>query len=52
MIHKVVGFVKSASVPPRRDCASSLVIAAYLLVRIIPKDSRALHLQLFTVPSH
>ncbi len=23
------GFVKSPSVPPRRDCASSLVIAAY-----------------------
>ena len=27
---KVDGFVKSPSVPPRRDCASSLVVTAYL----------------------
>jgi hypothetical protein len=34
-----------------RDCASSFVIAAYLYVRFIPQDSRALHLELFPVPS-
>ena len=34
-----------------RDCASSFVIAAYVYVRLIPQDSRALHLELFTVPS-
>jgi hypothetical protein len=33
------GFVKSPS-------------AAYFYVRLIPQDSRALHLELFTVPSH
>jgi hypothetical protein len=32
-------------------CASSLVIAAYFYVRLIPQDSLALHLELFTVPS-
>jgi hypothetical protein len=32
-------------------CASSFVIAAYVYVRLIPQDSRALHLELFTVPS-
>jgi hypothetical protein len=32
-------------------CASSFVIAAYFYVRLIPQDSRALHLELFTVPS-
>jgi hypothetical protein len=32
-------------------CASSLVTAAYWKVRLIPKDSRALHLELFPVPS-
>jgi hypothetical protein len=30
-------------------CASSLVIPTYFKVRLIPKDSRALHLDLFTV---
>ena len=34
-----------------RDCASSFVTAAYFSVRLIPQDSRALHLKLFTVPS-
>jgi hypothetical protein len=34
-----------------RRCASSFVIAAYFYVRLIPQDSRALHLELFTVPS-
>ena len=34
-----------------RRCASSCVIAAYFYVRLIPQDSRALHLELFTVPS-
>jgi hypothetical protein len=34
-----------------RRCASSFVIAAYFYVRLISKDSRALHLKLFTVPS-
>jgi len=32
-----------------RRCASPFVIAAYFSVRLIPQDSRALHLQL--VPS-
>jgi hypothetical protein len=32
-------------------CASSFVIAAYFSLRVIPQDSRALHLELFTVPS-
>jgi hypothetical protein len=32
-------------------CASSCVIAAYLYVRLIPQDSRALLLELFAVPS-
>ena len=35
-----------------RRCASSCVIAAYFNVRLIPQDSRALHLELFTVPSY
>jgi hypothetical protein len=34
-----------------RRCASSFVIAAYVRVRLIPQDSCALHLELFTVPS-
>jgi hypothetical protein len=34
-----------------RRCASSFVIAAYFYVRLIPHDSRALHLKLFAVPS-
>jgi hypothetical protein len=32
-------------------CASSFVIATYYKVRLIPQDSCALHLELFTVPS-
>jgi len=32
-------------------CASSLVTVAYWKVCLIPKDSRALHPELFTVPS-
>jgi hypothetical protein len=32
-------------------CTSSLVIPTYYQVRLIPKDSRALHLNLFTLPS-
>jgi len=32
--------------------ASSFVIAAYWYVRLTPQDSQALHLDLFTVPSH
>jgi hypothetical protein len=31
--------------------ASSFVIAAYFYVRLIPQNSRALHRELFTVPS-
>jgi hypothetical protein len=31
--------------------ASSFVIAAYWQVRLIPQDSQALHLELFTLPS-
>jgi hypothetical protein len=34
-----------------RRCASSFVTAAYFYVRLIPQDSRALHLELFAVPS-
>jgi hypothetical protein len=34
-----------------RRCASSFVTAAYFSVRLIPQDSRALHLELFAVPS-
>jgi hypothetical protein len=41
------GFVKKVHL---RRCASSFLIAAYLCVRLIPQDSRALHLELFTVP--
>jgi hypothetical protein len=32
-------------------CASSLVTAAYFFVRLIPQDLRALHLDLFSLPS-
>jgi hypothetical protein len=32
-------------------CASSFVTAAYLSVRLIPQDLRALHLDLFSLPS-
>ena len=38
--------------PARGWQALSFVIAAYFYVRLIPQDSRALHLELFTVPSH
>jgi hypothetical protein len=43
-------FTASQKVHLRR-CASSFVIAAYFYVRLIPQDSRALHQELFTVPS-
>jgi hypothetical protein len=33
-------------------CASSFITAAYLHVRLIPQDLRALHLGLFSLPSH
>jgi hypothetical protein len=32
-------------------CAASFVIAAYFSVRLIPQDLRALHLNLFSLPS-
>jgi hypothetical protein len=32
-------------------CAASFVIAAYFYVRFIPQDLRALHLDLFSLPS-
>jgi len=32
--------------------ASSFVIAAYFYVRLIPQDLRALHLDLFSLPSY
>jgi hypothetical protein len=32
-------------------CASSFVTAPYLYVRLIPQDLRALHLDLFSLPS-
>jgi len=32
--------------------AAPFVIAAYYYVRLIPQGLRALHLDLFTVPSH
>jgi hypothetical protein len=32
-------------------CASSFVIAAYFSERLIPQDLRALHLDLFSLPS-
>jgi hypothetical protein len=32
-------------------CASSFVTAAYFYVRLIPQDLRALHLDLFSLPS-
>ncbi len=32
-------------------CAASFVIAAYFSGRLIPQDLRALHLELFTLPS-
>ena len=31
-------------------CASSFVTAAYFCVRLIPRDLRALHLDLFSLP--
>jgi len=34
-----------------RRCASPLVIATYIPVRLIPRASRALRLELFTSPS-
>jgi hypothetical protein len=35
----------------RLRCAASFVIAAYFYVRLIPQDLRALHLDLFSLPS-
>jgi hypothetical protein len=35
----------------RLRCAASFVIAAYFHVRFIPQDLRALHLDLFSLPS-
>jgi len=32
-------------------CAASFVIAAYFYVRLIPQDLRALHPDLFSLPS-
>jgi hypothetical protein len=32
-------------------CAACFVIAAYFYVRLIPQDLRALHLDLFSLPS-
>jgi hypothetical protein len=32
-------------------CAASFVIAAYFFVHLIPQDLRALHLNLFSLPS-
>jgi hypothetical protein len=32
-------------------CASAFVTAAYCYVRLIPQDLRALHLDLFSLPS-
>jgi hypothetical protein len=32
-------------------CAASFVIATYFYVRLIPQDLRALHLNLFSLPS-
>jgi len=34
-----------------RRFASSFVVAAYFYVRLMPQDSRALHLELFAVKS-
>jgi hypothetical protein len=34
-----------------RRCASYFVIAAYEKIRLIPQDSRALHLDIFEQPS-
>jgi hypothetical protein len=34
-----------------RCCAAPFVIAAYYNVRLIPHDLRALHLELFSLPS-
>jgi hypothetical protein len=34
-----------------RRCATSLVVAVYLQVRLTSQDLRALHLELFTLPS-
>jgi len=34
-----------------RRCAASFVITTYDYVRLIPQDLRALHLELFTLPS-
>jgi len=50
VLSKVEGLTVLSKVEGLR-CASSLVTAAYWYVRLIPKDSRALHLELFTVPS-
>jgi len=33
-------------------CAPSFVTAAYFYVRLIPQDLRALHLDLFSLPSN
>jgi len=33
-----------------RRCASFFVIAAYVKIRLIPQNSRALHLNLFAKP--
>jgi len=50
VLSKVEGLT-ALSKAERLRCASSFVTAAYFYVRLIPHDLRALHLNLFSLPS-
>jgi hypothetical protein len=50
VLSKVEG-LKALSKAEGLRCAVSLVITAYFSVRFIPQDLRALHLDLFSLPS-
>ncbi len=51
VLSKVEGLM-ALSKAERLRSASSFVIAAYFSVRLIPQDLRALHLNLFSLPSY
>ena len=50
VLSKVEGLIAPSKAEGRR-CDSFLVTAVYWEVRLIPKNSRALHLGLFAVPA-
>jgi hypothetical protein len=50
VLSKVEGLTALSKAEGRR-CASPFVTAPYFSVRLIPQDLRALHLDLFSLPS-